>query len=64
MGIFEGDAYKCILGMDLLVPFRAVVDGAARTVSMIDKDGKKFTLRLLTKDELRSSQLLSSFRRG
>ena len=48
MGAFEGDVYKCVIGMDLLKPFKLVMDVENRLAVMTDKAGRRFTIRLIT----------------
>jgi hypothetical protein len=39
MGVFAGDMYKCILGMDVLEPLDAVIKVKDRVLTLRDKTG-------------------------
>ena len=39
MGVFSGDMYKCILGMDILDPLKAVINVSDRVLYLKDKQG-------------------------
>lgn len=51
-----------IVGMDILVPLKAVIDLEERRLVIRDKEGKKVKLQLLTKDEIKHSKQIKEFK--
>jgi predicted aspartyl protease len=61
--VISNDAYKLVLGMDLLGSMKAVVDVANRRITLSDAHGKRFALPLYQKDEVRRSPEVAAFRK-
>jgi pyruvate formate-lyase activating enzyme-like uncharacterized protein len=56
-----GDTYKCIIGMDLLEPLDAVIRVKERVLTLKDQNGQRFSLRLYSKDMIRTTALVREF---
>ena len=62
LGVFDGEPYKCIIGMDLLVPFKALINVEQEIICMLPPGNGQFMLKLQTKDNIKKSTQLAEFR--
>ena len=61
MGIFSGDMYKCILGMDILDPLKAVINVSDRVLYLKDKQGTTCRFRVYPKEMVKTSTRIRDF---
>lgn len=50
--IIKGKTYKCIIGMDLLIPMKGVLDMGKGVLSLVNSTGQAYTLPLRTRAQV------------